>query len=331
MDVDVPPPSVTLSMQTDAVIRVPAPFRQLPLELWDYILDHLWSDRRSLKACSLTCKAWRPTTCYHLFRQLVVSYEKLHKFDELATSSLCPYFREVFIYQPTGMAAYFILKATPLLEQLTRIKCVKFYCMHQAVGWPSLDFPLRMTPSVKELRISYSFFEDYNGLASLISSFPNLSAIYLEYGGLGSSSTRTCFPFRPLEYEFPTREASISIQEMTCISIDIDIIAALLAAMKRDPQFTSCPRTLRLAMDQPLEENGITQTKLDDIFQWEEASLEHLWLTLQHKLQSEFIFDIRFQPADIMKHFSTSSKVCINDEHLVLYQSRIPPFEYQVC
>ncbi|GBE78845.1 hypothetical protein BKA93DRAFT_367289 [Sparassis latifolia] len=41
-----------------------------PPEMQDHILDHLWSDRSALKACSLTCRAWVPTVRHHLFHSI---------------------------------------------------------------------------------------------------------------------------------------------------------------------------------------------------------------------------------------------------------------------
>ncbi|KAG5352787.1 hypothetical protein C0989_000449 [Termitomyces sp. Mn162] len=44
-------------------------FRQvLPAELTDIIIDYLYTDICSLKACNLVCKAWQPRSRRHLFR-----------------------------------------------------------------------------------------------------------------------------------------------------------------------------------------------------------------------------------------------------------------------
>ncbi|KAI0924174.1 hypothetical protein AcW2_005127 [Taiwanofungus camphoratus] len=45
----------------------------LPPEICDYILDYLWDDPRTLRACSLTCRAWLPTTRLHLFHSMHLS------------------------------------------------------------------------------------------------------------------------------------------------------------------------------------------------------------------------------------------------------------------
>lgn len=46
---------------------------QLPPELFDEALDHLWDDPKSLKSCSLACRSWVPTTRLHLFRTVLLS------------------------------------------------------------------------------------------------------------------------------------------------------------------------------------------------------------------------------------------------------------------
>ena len=40
----------------------------LPIDIEEQVLDHLHDDIDALKACSLTCSAWLPTTRLHLFR-----------------------------------------------------------------------------------------------------------------------------------------------------------------------------------------------------------------------------------------------------------------------
>lgn len=42
----------------------------LPPELYDESIDHLWDDPAALKACSLTCRAWVPSSRLHLFRTI---------------------------------------------------------------------------------------------------------------------------------------------------------------------------------------------------------------------------------------------------------------------
>ncbi|KAI0928933.1 hypothetical protein AcV5_006345 [Taiwanofungus camphoratus] len=41
-----------------------------PPELFDETIDHLWDDPKTLKACSLTCRDWVPSSRLHLFRTM---------------------------------------------------------------------------------------------------------------------------------------------------------------------------------------------------------------------------------------------------------------------
>ncbi|PCH35336.1 hypothetical protein WOLCODRAFT_125740, partial [Wolfiporia cocos MD-104 SS10] len=43
-----------------------------PPETWDQILDYLWDDTPSLKACSMSCRSWLPRARYHLFYTMSV-------------------------------------------------------------------------------------------------------------------------------------------------------------------------------------------------------------------------------------------------------------------
>ncbi|KAJ7592165.1 hypothetical protein C8J56DRAFT_781240, partial [Mycena floridula] len=40
---------------------------QLPLEMVETVIDHLHKDVKSLKSCSLVCKAWLKPSRYHIF------------------------------------------------------------------------------------------------------------------------------------------------------------------------------------------------------------------------------------------------------------------------
>lgn len=44
----------------------------LPAELVDIVIDHLFDDKPSLRACALVSSTWLPTSRYHLFRSITV-------------------------------------------------------------------------------------------------------------------------------------------------------------------------------------------------------------------------------------------------------------------
>ena len=45
----------------------------IPSELYDHTLDFLHNDRAALSACSVVCKAWLPSSRFHLFSNLHIS------------------------------------------------------------------------------------------------------------------------------------------------------------------------------------------------------------------------------------------------------------------
>ncbi|KAH8101375.1 hypothetical protein BXZ70DRAFT_88828 [Cristinia sonorae] len=71
----------------------------MPLELVDIIIDYLYDDIESLSACSLVARDWRPSTRYHLFRDLRISGDNifsgydsfLHFLDK--SPAICPFIR----------------------------------------------------------------------------------------------------------------------------------------------------------------------------------------------------------------------------------------------
>ncbi|KAH9928499.1 uncharacterized protein BXZ73DRAFT_90570 [Epithele typhae] len=61
---------------------------RLPPELCDETIDHLWDDIDSLRACSLTCKDWLPSSRFHLFRSVRLRHaDDLTRFRALLASA----------------------------------------------------------------------------------------------------------------------------------------------------------------------------------------------------------------------------------------------------
>lgn len=53
-------------------------FHSLPPELVDHIIDHLYDDRRSLKACATVCRQWRYASQYHLFSDRSITLKAIY-------------------------------------------------------------------------------------------------------------------------------------------------------------------------------------------------------------------------------------------------------------
>ncbi|EMD35006.1 hypothetical protein CERSUDRAFT_96920 [Gelatoporia subvermispora B] len=69
----------------------------VPSELTDRIIDFLYNDKSSLKACSLTCRTWLPSSRFHKFRSIEIQPHDLPRFEEIlqAIPQIGPYFRHI--------------------------------------------------------------------------------------------------------------------------------------------------------------------------------------------------------------------------------------------
>jgi hypothetical protein len=62
---------------------------RLPNEIQDHILDFLHNSKPTLKACALVCRAWVPTSRYHLFSKIQMPEREANAFAELFESPNC--------------------------------------------------------------------------------------------------------------------------------------------------------------------------------------------------------------------------------------------------
>ena len=112
----------------------------VPNELTDYILDFLHSDRRALKACSLTCRSWYPTARYHLYHQI-----------HLTSPVACKTFFQLLRNEDSRHVG-----------QFTRYLSISKAINHNADGQLCEDAPARLwstifcaVPNVEQLHLSF--------------------------------------------------------------------------------------------------------------------------------------------------------------------------------
>ncbi|KZT04911.1 uncharacterized protein LAESUDRAFT_657015, partial [Laetiporus sulphureus 93-53] len=48
------------------------PLPQLPMEVWENVIDHLWDTQDALRQCIFVCRAWHPRSCFHLRMQIKI-------------------------------------------------------------------------------------------------------------------------------------------------------------------------------------------------------------------------------------------------------------------
>lgn len=74
------PPSLLISPMFSPTV--------FPNEIYDYIIDHLHKDRRTLLTCSLVCKDWRTTSRFHLFSVVELHVQDVDRDLEILSSPL---------------------------------------------------------------------------------------------------------------------------------------------------------------------------------------------------------------------------------------------------
>src|ERR1700722_12200653 len=141
----------------------------LPNEIQDHILDFLHDSKPALKACALVCRAWVPTSRYHLFSKIQVPGRGANAFEELFASPNCT-IRHVKACTSSSAA---IWKIGHVLRHLTPSSLHLIHRDQQTLA-TSAPFPaivclcvdLRYAPEVATL--------------DLLVAFPNIRELYVE-------------------------------------------------------------------------------------------------------------------------------------------------------
>jgi len=152
---------------------------ELPSEVWDYILDHLWDNPTALCACSLACRAWIPTTRLHLFRTIKVCLKDSIRDDGreerfAALSIIAPYARTLEVPD--------LRMACTLLPIFCNVQHLATHGYYKALD--GNEKPMVATsnspkfPTIRTLSIDSVELHPYH-LEWISSIFPNVSSLRL--------------------------------------------------------------------------------------------------------------------------------------------------------
>lgn len=165
-----------------------------PPELFDETLDHLWDDPKALSACSLTCRAWVPTTRLHLFRTVRLDSESsCTEFSALlqSTPAIARCVRKLTIsaqYSGVGTDARgreddgWVNSSAPIARTLgahSRVNTLAF----SRLRWTSLDQGTRdaykaLFKGVKTLLLFEVRFHTSGDVLEFLDAFPDLEELY---------------------------------------------------------------------------------------------------------------------------------------------------------
>ncbi|KAL6305965.1 hypothetical protein BKA93DRAFT_189788 [Sparassis latifolia] len=138
-----------------------------PPEIFDFIIDYLWEDLWALRACSLTCRAWLPTTRLHMFNSVYLSGARRYlPFADLLTASatspigLAHYVRELTLNDAISEEAF--IACLPSLALLYNVDIL----IVDKMPWEFLERQLTAAvfPMLKMLKLRCTSVENINSL-----------------------------------------------------------------------------------------------------------------------------------------------------------------------
>lgn len=163
----------------------------LPPELVDETIDHLWDDPVSLKACSLTCRSWVPSSRLHLFHTVRLrNATECTRFTSLVanTSSIARCVRRLTLSaeyrgvdargQPVEDDGW-IDAAAELVPKLERVSTLGL----SRVRWSALKPETRtafrgLFKNVQTLFLFEVRFDTSKAVLDFLSAFPVLTSLY---------------------------------------------------------------------------------------------------------------------------------------------------------
>jgi hypothetical protein len=171
------------------------PSLRLPTELCEMVIAYL--DEPTLRACSLTCKAFLPASRFRLFYTVCLKGRKVKRFLEIINSSpelgLCV--RTLRICEGRGRYRFeprWLSSKLPLIaSRLPEVTTLELDSME----WSLLDGDARTAlisgfQKVKRLETIYSYFDDASQMNQFIASFPSLIDLFCYQTYLKTDSGR---------------------------------------------------------------------------------------------------------------------------------------------
>lgn len=255
----------------------------LPPEIWDQVIDHLWSDMKTLKICSLVCRTWYPSAHMHLFRSVKISPSSITK-DLQILLHLCHFIREITITSSGIGFPQLDDHFLPCIEAMTNVEILVFQRItadQAADDLPKFRARLSRLPphfvrSIKQLKLDYVVLPHPEYITNLASLFSHISSLHLSWvfclNNLGGHAS--------VELQSPPPSLNMNVTELTCNRFDTKYTAKLLTWFGQACH-TRYPRSLKLLINN-FGHVQHEETMYSAIFRAAGLSLEHLWLTRNH-------------------------------------------------
>lgn len=116
----------------------------IPTELIERILDHLYDDVRTLKACTLVCRAWFTRSRYHLFAHVQLGSPRIDEFLHCFDANTLRGMRGLTACVPRDLR--FKLDRTPSLSLKTNSRKCAVYSQTSNFSASRRSLPPRVCP-----------------------------------------------------------------------------------------------------------------------------------------------------------------------------------------
>jgi hypothetical protein len=162
----------------------------IPQEIIDQFIDHLYNDWEALKTCALVCRAWVPSSRYHLFGHVNIRVSECARFSDLIghlDHPLCtfaPSVRRLFIFAddehptPIDLRPGWVDPLIPYLTKLTSVKTLVAYKIGgRTFGWEALFKSAPFVAQITRLTLLDPKFMTFEDCTDTIHSFPSLESL----------------------------------------------------------------------------------------------------------------------------------------------------------
>jgi len=163
---------------------------ELPGELRDMIVDHLFDDKAALTACSLVCQEWLHSARYHLFRYIRLSpFRRNSSGDWLQDSkifldsspTICPFIKELVVSGSNSRTSFIdVSKLVDVIADLHALERLSIVRLGLQISLEESRAPSVISP--RPLRQLYLGFVNCESVVAVRTLLPFFSSIQIFQG-----------------------------------------------------------------------------------------------------------------------------------------------------
>ncbi|KAJ6471754.1 hypothetical protein C8R47DRAFT_1222016 [Mycena vitilis] len=157
----------------------------LPPEVEELVIDHLYNEIETLGSCGLVCESWLSTSRYHLFGAISLHTGNWREFLQLINSPLATFVPYIYTLTVSGSSrdkTPYLTEMLPELPVFPALKSLQFYLIAWThVSKPTVDCLAQLVLNVTDLSLRRVSFRSPLDLVELLSRFPRLRRLSVEF------------------------------------------------------------------------------------------------------------------------------------------------------